>query len=258
MNRINLRRITLALLQLACAGLFCAAQALAAPEPLSEQELAEVGGQGLVIFNNSSYAGLDFSTIAMNADVTLNANFSNIKLGTYAASPNGTGSDIDIAKLQFGRSDGTTANRLVQMSNPYLQFVYDNSGASQVVGLRVGFEGIAGDLGLQANSISGSMLVKGTALTGDLSRSGKRWNNVGCSAPCLALPNVGGVTAGDGSGPSRDFWISILRSPVQFPAAPGMAAAPVMAQAGYWLNWTDRLSALNTTGVAPPNLALGH
>ena len=29
---------------------------------------------------------------------------------------------------------------------------------------------------------------------------------------------------------------------------------PATAQAGFWLNWTDRLNALNTTGLVPPNV----
>jgi hypothetical protein len=33
---------------------------------------------------------------------------------------------------------------------------------------------------------------------------GKRWDG-SCTAPCLTLAQVGGVTAGDASGPSRDF-----------------------------------------------------
>ena len=25
-------------------------------------------------------------------------------------------------------------------------------------------------------------------------------------------------------------------------------------QAGFWMNWTDRLNAINTTGTVPPNV----
>jgi hypothetical protein len=81
---------------------------------------------------------------------------------------------------------------------------------------------------------------------------GKRWDGA-CSAPCLPLALLGGVTAGDASGPSRDFWISILKTGVQF-AAPAGGVQPDMAQAGIWLNWRDKLTALSTNGVVPPNL----
>ena len=31
-------------------------------------------------------------------------------------------------------------------------------------------------------------------------------------------------------------------------------AAPAQSQAGFWLNWTDRLKAINTTGQTLPNV----
>jgi hypothetical protein len=51
----------------------------------------------------------------------------------------------------------------------------------------------------------------------------------------------------------------MLSEPVQFqaPAGSGLPLPPI-AQAGFWLNWRDRLSALNIDGVVPPNLAPGH
>jgi hypothetical protein len=45
------------------------------------------------------------------------------------------------------------------------------------------------------------------------------------------LSQLGGVTAGDASGGSRDFWISLLKTAVQFPAASGQPANDT-AQAG--------------------------
>jgi hypothetical protein len=229
---------------------------------LSESELAAVNGQGVLAFSNSSYNGFDFSNVALAADVSFNANFKNISLGQYPYTPlNGTGADISIALLQFGRSDASEAQRLVQISNPYFEFVYNNAGGDgnrQIVGVRLGFDGIAGDLGLKASSISGSMLINGGA-NGQLDATGKRWDNSACAAPCLTLAQIGGVRAGDASGPSRDFWISMLSEPVQFqaPAGSGLPLPPI-AQAGFWLNWRDRLSALNIDGVVPPNLAPGH
>ncbi|MGE5621963.1 MAG: hypothetical protein ACM3WS_02250, partial [Bacillota bacterium] len=65
-----------------------------------------------------------------------------------------------------------------------------------------------------------------------------------------AGPPVPGVTAGDASGFSRDFWISALKTAVQFPTTPGMTTQAPAAQAGFWLNWRDKLSALSAT---PPN-----
>lgn len=250
------------LICLSASFVFCVS-ATAESLELSEQELADVSGQGLTILSNSSYNGLDFSRITLNADLTLNANFKNIILGQYSYAPNnGLGADINMPALQFGRSDGTAAQRLVQISNPYMEFVYNNAGGvgnSQVVGLRVGFDGISGDIGMRLASLSGSMLVDGGAagILDSNTGSGKRWDG-SCpagGAGCLALSQLGGVTAGNAAGPSRDFWISMLSAPVQFQAAAGMPQ-PSVAQSGAWLNFRDRLTAI--IGSLPPNLALGR
>lgn len=224
--------------------------------PMSEQELSATNAQGLLELSNSNYGGFDFSRIAIGADVTLNANLRNIRLGEYNA-----GADIDISALQFGRSDLDDAARLVKITNPYIEFVYRNVGDAatrEVVGLRIGFDGISGDIGMNINTLSGSMLVNGGA-AGMLDshtdpNGGVRWNGA-CTAPCLSFADLQGVRAGDATGASRDFWISMLKTPVQFQAPPGTAQLPDMAQAGFWLNWRDKLTAISgADGRMPPNL----
>jgi hypothetical protein len=188
---MSVKRIGLVLSS--AAALLCAASASAQLRPLSEQELSTTRGQGLLVLTNSNYGGFDFTRIALGADVTLNASFRNIRLGEYNTAPrNGTGADIDMPLLQFGRSD-------------------------------------AG--------------------------GGKRWDG-SCTGTCLSLSQVGAVRAGDASGASRDFWISTLKTAVQFQPPSGTVQMPDAAQAGFWMNWRDRLSAINTTGTAPPNLPL--
>jgi hypothetical protein len=253
---------------LCAAGVQQASAAHAHLQPLSEDELSNTRGQGLVDLSNTSLGGYDFSKVTLDADITLSANLRNVRLGEYTyAARNGTGADLDISALQFGRSDGTDAQRVVKISNPYFEFVYRNAGdgaAREVIGMRFGFEAISGDVGLKINTLSGSMLVNGTAADGSAvqldSRTdalgGKRWDGAcAAGAACLTLAQLGGVTAGDASGPSRDFWVSLLKSNVQFPAASGTAALPDVAQAGVWLNWRDKLQALSTNGVMPANLA---
>lgn len=251
---------------LACAGLLCAASVHAKRVTLTDHEMSEVNAQGLFILENSSYGGLDFSKIALDADVDLSANFRNMLLGTSATGV----SDIHISDLQFGRSDGDEANRLVKISNPYIQFIYNKplNAPTQVVGIRLGFDGISGDVGFLGKVISGSMYVDGTgtAVNGVLDATGKQWT--GSNAPCIAtatcgttnyinLAQLGAITAGNTSGPSRDFWISALMQPVQFeaPKNSGLTDPPI-AQAGYWLNWRDRLIALSAQ--LPSNKAPGR
>lgn len=242
------------------AGLLWGGAAAAQMRPLSEKELASVSGQGLFAVSNTSLNGFDFTRISLDADLTLNANLARLRLGEYQYGPrNGGGADLDIGALQFGRSDAGDAKRLVQISNPYFEFVYRDTalaGQREVVGMRLGFDSIAGDIGLRIATLSGALRIDaggaGVIDSANDTGGGKRWDGscAGCSA---SLSQVGGVTAGDASGPSRDFWISILKAPVQFPAAAGMPALTT-AQAGIWLNWRDRLTALNMTAQLPPNL----
>jgi len=249
-------RIGLLLLSLAGTLDLCSASAWSAPQTLSEQELTEVYGQGLVTLSNSSLNGLDFSTITLNADVTLNANLRNVVLGGYtSATNNGSGADINIPLIQFGTSAGTTAQQTVQITNPYIEFVYNNTagaGQSQVVGMRIGFEGIAGNVGLLMNTVSGSLQIDNGA-GGVLTSSGYRSTTACAGASCIPLSQIGGVVAGNTNGPSRDLWIAMLSQAVQFPAQPGLVQ-PTLAQPGMWLNWTDRVAAANTTGMVLANL----
>lgn len=254
---------------LLCAGVAAAQPALAQLQAMNDDELSTMRGQGLITMNNSSLGGFDFTRIALDADVTLSANFRNMRLGEYTyAARNGLGADIDMPLLQFGRSDAGDAARLVQISNPYFEFVYRNAGNSatrEVVGMRFGFDSISGDVGLKLASLSGSLRVAANAPDGSGllldshtdTGGGKRWDG-SCSGSCLSLAQLGGVRAGDASGPSRDFWISVLKTGVQFQAPPGTAQLPDAAQAGMWLNWRDRLNALSINGVTPPNLPKGR
>jgi len=234
----------------------CVTSAWATARELSDQELTEVSGQGLVDVTNSSLNGLDFSTITFNSDISLNANLRNIVLGQYTNSANnGSGSDINISLMQFGTSAGTTAQQTVQINNPYIEFVYNNAGGAgngQVIGMRLGFEGISGNVGLLMNSVSGSLQIDGGA-AGILTSNASRANNICAGTTCIPLSQIGGVVAGNASGPSRDFWISMLSQAVQFPGQPGMAL-PNVAQSGAWMNWTDRLIAQSTSGTIQANV----
>src|SRR5471032_2854138 len=110
--------------------------------PLSEEELSNTRGQGLIAVSNTSLGGFDFSKITLDADITLSANLKNTRLGEYTYSlRNGTGADIDMPLLQFGRRDGTDAQRTVQISDPYFEFVYQPSASGtgrEAVGMRFG------------------------------------------------------------------------------------------------------------------------
>ncbi|HJW12934.1 MAG TPA: hypothetical protein VJ598_14155 [Albitalea sp.] len=232
--------------------------------PMVDQDLSEVWGQALLNLTNTSLNGYDFSRITLGADIQLNANFSNVRLGEYSyAARNATGADIDIGLLRFGRSDGTEAQRTVNISDPYFEFVYKNTGDAatrEVVGMRLGFGSIQGDLGVQLNAVSGSLLINAGAAGSIDSHNdplgGKRWDGTGCAAGLcpIALSQIGTLTAGDANGASRDFFISVLKQAVQFPTVNAAVGASDPALAGFWLNWRDRLSASSINQPPPPNL----
>ncbi|GAB3447226.1 hypothetical protein GCM10027320_40710 [Massilia solisilvae] len=249
---------------LACVTLAAPPAARAQLRPLSDAELGAVHGQGLFTVSNSSLNGFDFTRIGLDADVTLSANLYQMRMGEYTwAARNGGGADLDIGALQFGRSDAGDARRLVHITNPYFEFVYRDTataGVREVIGMRLGFDGIAGDIGMRIATLSGALRIDGGAAgvvdTLNDPGGGKRWDG-NCATCTLSLSQVGAVTAGDANGPSRDFWIAVLKAPVQFPSAPGMPALTT-AQAGVWLNWRDKLTALTVNGALPPNLPPGR
>ena len=222
-------------------------------KPLDDAELSGVWGQALLDLTNTTAGGYDFSRLTLNADITLSATLTGLKLGTQG---NGA-SDIDFTSLSFGRSDLDEAHRTVAITNPYFEWVYTGSAATgdrQVVGMRIGFGGIAGDVGLAMNTLSGSLAL--TTPSGAASTTGSQQTALtGCAGACsVALNQIGGVTAGDANGASRDFFLSVLKSAVTYPTTNPALGAAATAQAGFWLNWTDRLAALNTTGITPPNV----
>ena len=238
---------------LACALFVGSVHAQSKPDlkPLDDDELSGVWGQALLDLTNTSQGGYDFSRITLNADITMSASLSGLVLGTGGlhGSP-----DINISTLNFGRSDGTDAQRTVAIANPYFEWVYSGtpgSANSQVVGMRIGFGGISGDVGLMMNTVSGALTIN--TPSGQATAIGSQQTTLTSPAGALALNQIGGVTAGTSDGPSRDFFLSILKQAVTYPTTAGLAA-PATSQAGFWLNWTDRLNALNTTGTTPPNV----
>lgn len=241
MLRPRLRSPLFAAALLAAAA--CAhAQDKPALKAMDDAELSATWGQALLDVTNTQQGNLDFSRITLNADITMSSSFSGLVFGLK---PDGT-SDINISTLNFGRSDSTAAARTVAITNPYFEWVY--SGAD-VVGMRFGFNGIAGDVGLLMNSVNGSLSV--TTPSGTVSGTGTQLTSLNGSAGSVALNAIGGVTAGTTDGASRDFFLSVLKSAVSWPSVGGVASAT--AQPGFWMNWTDRLAALNTTGTVPPN-----
>ena len=246
------------------ATLLCANGAMAQAVPLEDAELGQVWGQAMLELTNTSVAGQDFSRITLNADVALSANFKEMQLGRYDAATQGTGYDIDIKALQFGRNPlvvpeggNATADRIVKITNPYFEFVYKNGADAanrEVIGMRLGFEGISGYLGTQIRSLSGS--VKADITTGagvvafDSGTGTKRSDGTaaGTVNPVL-LSTVGEFKLGNADGATRDFFIGVQSQEVAYPTVSGVSSPS--AAAGFWLNMRDRVS--GTVGDMPAN-----
>ncbi|MCH8179325.1 MAG: hypothetical protein IIA02_06025 [Proteobacteria bacterium] len=232
-------------------ALMAAAPAHAQGVPIDDEALSQVYGQAMFSLSNTSVNGFDFSRITLNADVQLAATLGGLRLGEYSHSVrNGTGADIDIGTLQFGNAATRSA---VAITDPYVEFVYRNVGNAatrEVVGMRLGFGSIKGDIGLQANAISGALLINAGGNSIDSSQDplgGVRWDGSTCAGGntcAVKLSDLAGVKAGDSAGGSRDFFISVLKTAVNFPTTNAALAASATAQAGFWLNWRDRLNAV--------------
>lgn len=246
------------------AALLSANVAMAQAVPLDDGELGQVWGQAMLELANTSVAGQDFSRITLNADVGFSANFKEMQLGKYAAANNGTGYDIDIKALQFGRNPDVVPvggdavkDRIVKITNPYFEFVYKNGADAanrEVIGMRMGFEGISGYLGTQIRSLSGSIkadITSGASVVAFDSGTGTKRSDgtaAGTVNPVL-LSTVGEFKLGNTEGATRDFFIGVQSQDVTYPDVAG-ASSPTAA-AGFWLNMRDRVS--GTVGDMPAN-----
>ena len=255
--------------------------------PLDDAEMGQVWGQAMLEMTNTSAAGQDFTRIKLNADIGLNANFKEMQLGKYNAAVQGTGYDIDIKALQFGRNPlvvpvggDAAADRIVRITNPFFEFVYKNGADAanrEVIGMRLGFEGISGYLGTQIRSLSGSIkadiagvpVVTTTTTTDsvtgavtttttstptvvafDSGTATKRSDGTaaGTINP-VKLSTVGEFKLGNADGATRDFFIGVQSQEVAYPTVSGVGSPA--AAAGFWLNMRDRVS--GTVGDMPAN-----
>ena len=241
------------------AAIFCANGAMAQAVPLDDAELGQVWGQAMLELANTSVVGQDFSRITLNADVGLSANFKEMQLGKYNAATQGTGYDIDIKALQFGRNPdvvpvggNAAADRIVRITNPYKNSA--DAANREVIGMRLGFEGISGYLGTQIRSLSGSVkadITSGASVIAFDSGTGTKRSDgtaAGTVNPVL-LSSVGEFKLGNAEGATRDFFIGVQSQEVAYPTVSGVPTPS--AAAGFWLNMRDRVS--GTVGDMPAN-----
>lgn len=241
----------------AAAALACASSVVCAQGvPIEDDDLADVWGQAMFSVDNRAAAGFDFTRITLNADLKLNANFSNIKAGPLGNPV------VDIGELRFVSSGAGDSLNYVQLADPYIELVYKNQTSAlterEIIGARIGFGSINGNLGTLFNKLQGNILITNGmgagSDAGDLSlnqAAGATSNfactgtGSGCVNGSIAMSQVGHVQA---SGPT-DFFISLLSQGVSNFGDGTTSTAPE----GIAVNWTQGLSYKNITGVVLAN-----
>ncbi len=263
-NVIAKRRQSLSASILVLAAACMSSSAYAQNEPMGDDELADIWGQAMFSVQNRDADAangvlFDFTRITLNADIKLNANFSNIKAG-----PSGS-PVIDIGELRFVQSPGSGADALpyVQLADPYLELIYKNQNAAnvadrEIIGARFGFGKMTGDLGTLFNTLRGNIVIEnGLGAASDagtltLSQAAGASTNFACSGTgsgcvggAIAMNKVGQVKA---SGDS-DFFISILTQAVSNFGDGTTNTAPD----GMSVNWTKGLTYQDLSGTVMVN-----
>jgi len=239
----------------AAAALACASSVVCAQGvPIEDDDLADVWGQAMFSVDNRAAAGFDFTRITLNADLKLNANFSNIQAGPLGDPV------VNIGALNFVRSnvDGVELP-YVQLADPYIELVYKNQASTEreIIGARIGFGSINGDLGTLFTKLRGNILITdgmdtpsgvGTVSLSQAAGVSSNFACTGTGSGCvngsIAMSQVGQVRA---SGPT-DFFISLLSQGVS-DFGDGTSSKPASsALEGISVNWTQGLSYRNITG----------
>lgn len=204
------------------------AQAL---EPISDDEMSEIYGQGLITLSETrsvNYASnnITFTRVNIPGEIRLQASIDSLKLGYYDDTSlgysNGVGWDIDLTGFELGQGQDVRADQGL-----YLELAYKDYGGTEagreLIGIRIGFPHMQGNIGLGGiNAISGRMNIENIAL-GPLGLpipveiNGHRDTTVdliGFLPISLALlePLLTGIGLRDTS----DFWLSSVRQNLQW------------------------------------------
>ncbi len=160
--RATLRPVLRAFTVLAACVLASTAQARL--EPMADNELSDVAGQGFINLTTDSNAGIDYTRINLGLKVETQMNMNKLQLGLYDRAGEAAGtSDILINNFALGSvNDSTGAVNPFMINDPFVELAYSGN---KIVGLRVGFAESKGTLSGDIQTLSGSVPVhiKGTA-----------------------------------------------------------------------------------------------
>ncbi|MEX2476242.1 hypothetical protein [Marinobacter sp.] len=241
-----------AVFALACLGIVPVAQAEL--EPISDQEMSEVQGQGLMTIENLDDGAHQFTRMSLNIDAETRLNADSVTLGGI-----NDGADFQATNVALGhiaREDGVQrvngqtyqAGDVVPFEGlkPYIELAEVGEGANkELAGFRMGFkqargtisadmESFSGNIGLQIEDADGNPTAA-TLFDADTNATNFRASHFGiegdatdCStgARCAPLSYLRSMDIGDavdGETPdfTNDFFLSFQREGVNWQSPEG-------------------------------------
>lgn len=256
-------------LSLLLAALY-AGQADAELKPISEQEMGDVVGQGIIAVDMVPTATSDFTRFTLGMDVDVQTNVDALVLADHLDALGNPGADVNVSNLSLGhissdatkiQIDGQThaEGDIVPFSgiDPYFELA-QTSGTLD--GFRFGFKQARGTLSGDFASLTGNLGIKlvddtGAVVDGQLlDASGVATNDrathfglagatTDCAAGvnCTALTNLKTLDVGaantDGTvGFTEDFFIGVQQNAVTWLTGPDGSGQTVTANPGVFLN----------------------
>lgn len=226
---------------------------------MEDGELSEVTGQALVevvktIGNGGSNgdSGLTFTRIRLGVKATLNANIKTIELGNYEVpwtsdddrlNSAHVAQDILIQNATLGcvsTTDGdcNAADRYFTVTKPYIEFAYKNDGGpnKELVGLRLGAEGVNGWLGGDILALSGD--VYGSGCVTFICGSGEAHDPRGKSLTAVGVFTIDYTAIHRLQlNNTNNFYLGLQKTNVNYPKV-GTGPQGV-AKPGFWMNLQD-------------------
>lgn len=129
--------------------------------PLNDSELSAATGQAFLQLDRSNNSeGLDFTKVTFGLDVETSLNADLVELGNYTRNGS-SGADVRIRDFALGSINGDGSINPFRIVDPFIELAFDeDNGKQNVVGVRVGFGGAAGQLSGTIESLTGNINVE--------------------------------------------------------------------------------------------------
>lgn len=181
-------------------AVFLSPHAIAAMQPLSDEELGSQTGQAFISIDRDAAGSVNFTrfTFGLDVDVSLNADL--VELGRYERSDDPLNytpgsSDIRINDFALGSvNDDGTLNPF-KIKDPFFELAFETvNGKEELVGVRLGFTEAFGKLSGNIESLTGNIQV---ALYGQGSYLASQMNCAKYDLICAGAKGLVGGTWGN-------------------------------------------------------------